>query len=280
MKLDINKIDIRTIITSRRYMLFASVMVVIGLGIVIFGVIAQVGSFAELLTANNQAQNTSRALQNKVKSLQEVDYLEEFSKSPQVDLALPFEKPLLQLISGVNSVAQQSGVSLSDITTSPGKLATQSAKVALDGTTVVAAPQRIGDDTKISIDGVNVLTIGLKARGSLTQINTFLDLIEKITPITQATKFKLSLAPAVAIQPAASGSAVLQTTTDVYESELELSTYYFAQPIAVTVDTPLPSIGKKEQAFLNSLDTYQFPDYQKQQQVQGGGSIDLFGTEQ
>ncbi len=276
MKLDFKKEDIQAFIFSRRYILFAGLMVVIGVGILLLGVLAQFGGLADLITANNKARETTQALQKKVQSLQEVNYLAEFSKSSQVDLALPSEKPLLQLITGVTSVAQQSGVILSDLTTSPGKLASQSAKTTIAGATV-AVGGSAADDTKSVVNGVNILTIGLKARGSLSQINTFLDSIEKITPITQATRLKLALSPAATIPVNASGSAGV--TGDMYEAELELSTYYFSQPIAVTIDTPLPTIGAKEEAFLKSLDSFQFPDYQKQQQIQGGGSTDLFGAQ-
>ncbi len=278
MKLDFKKENIQAFLFSRRYVLFAGLMVIIGLGIVILGVFAQISGLIDLVNANNTAHETTVQLQKKAKSLQEVNYLEEFSKSSQVDLALPSEKPLLQLITGVNSVAQQAGVSISDVTTSPGKLATQSAVLNLNGT--VSSPTSSGlDDTKSTVNGVNILTIGMKARGSLAQINSFLDLIEKITPITQATRLKLAIDTNQAAPKVASGSAA-PVTGSQYEAELELSTYYFSQPISVTIDTPLPSIGVKEEAFLKSLDTFQFPDYQKQQQIQGGGSTDLFGTSQ
>lgn len=266
LTLDLKKTDYKTLFTTRKYIFFAGAMVVIAVGILVFGVFAQASSLVELFNANTTEAASAKALQSKVNALQQVSYLDEFAKSDKVSLALPSEKPLLQLISGVNSVAQQSGVSLSDIQTAPGKLATQSATV----TTNANAPTVV--DTTSTIPGVNILTIGLKAHGTLVQINTFLDSIEKITPITQATKLKLSVLPVVP------GSAISFGAPEIYEAELELSTYYYSQAISVTVDSPLPSIGAKEETFLQTLDSYQFLDYQKQQQVQGGGSTDLFGS--
>jgi len=266
LKLDLKKTDFKTLFTTRKYLFFAGAMVLICVCILLFGVFGQVSSIVDLYSASNKEDVSAKALQSKFNALQQVSYLDEFAKSDKVNLALPSEKPLLQLISGVNTVAQSAGVSLSDIETAPGKLATQSAATSTGANASVVV------DTASTIPGVNVLTIGLKAHGTLAQINTFLDGIEKITPITQASKLKLSVLPAAPGTPAAFGAP------QIYEAELELSTYYYSQAISVAVDAPLPTIGGKEETFLNTLDTYQFPDYQKQQQVQGGGSSDLFGT--
>ncbi len=267
LKLDLKKTDFKTLFTTRKYMFFAGAMVLIAASILIFGVFAQAPAIIDLYSASQKEKDSAKALQSKVDALQQVSYMDEFAKSDKVNLALPSEKPLLQLISGVNSVAQQAGVSLSDIQTAPGKLATQSATV----TTNANAPTVI--DTTSTIPGVNVLTIGMKAHGTLVQINSFLDGIEKITPITQATQLKLTVIPNVP------GSLVQFGAPEIYEAELQLSTYYYSQAISVAIDSPLPTIGSKEENFLKTLSTYQYLDYQKQQQIQGGGSNDLFGAE-
>lgn len=264
LTLDIKKTDLQTLFTTRKYMIFAIAMVVIGVLILLFGVFAQIGGLVELINATNAEKETERSLQNKATALQQVNYMDEFSKSNNVSMALPSEKPLLQLITGVNNVAQETGVTLFDLVSAPGKLATESA------TTSTNAVAQSVVDTATDIPGVNVLTIGMKANGTLAQINAFLDSIEKITPITQATKLKLSVLPVTASDNPAPGE-------EKYEAELELSTYYYSQSISVTVDAPLPVLGEKETAFLNNLESYQFLDYQKQQEIQGGGATDLFG---
>jgi len=276
MKLDfdLKKIDLRAFFNSRRYLVYAMLMVVIGVGIILVEVVPQMSGLIDLVSANNQEQSTVKALQTKVTSLQQVNYLSEFSMSKQVDLALPSEKPLLQLLTGVNTVAQQAGVTLSDIETSPGKLASSSATAQplVTGSTAI-------DDSSTEIPGVNILTIVLKAHGSLDQINNFLDAVEKITPITQATQLKLILDPTIISGGTIATASGTVGSPDRFEADLHLSTYYFAQPISVAVDAQLPTIGPKEETFLKSLNSYQFPNYQQQQQIQGGGSSDLFGAQ-
>ncbi len=274
LTLNIKKTDLQTLFNTRKYLFFAGTMVVISVTILLVGVAAQASGFLDLITASNQEQPVLQSLKNKVQGLKQVNYLTEFSQNSQVDLALPSGKPLLQLISGVNAVAQQAGVTLSDIQTTPGKLATKSA------TTSVGIVTPGITDTTSNIPGVNVLTVGMIAHGNLDQINTFLDGIEKITPITQASKLRLTLAPVIPVLP----GSVLATNSafpkaDRYDAELALSTYYFAQSISLTTDSPLPPIGAKEEAFLKKLSVFQFPSYQQQQQVQGGGSTDLFGAQ-
>lgn len=274
LTLDLKKTDFQTLFAARKYIFLAGGIAVVAVGMLLFGVIGQVGGISDLVTANKTEQVTNQALQTKVKALQQVSYTTEFAKSAQINLALPSAKPLLQLITGVNNVAQQANVSLSDVTTSPGKLASQSGKII---TTTTGNSSSILD-TVSTVHGVNILTIGLKAHGSLTEINTFLDLIEKITPITQVTKLSLNVAApnAPAVSTSSTSAAVVDQSQ--FDADLELSSYYFSQAITVSVDSPLPTIGAKDETFLTNLSNFQFPDYQSQQQIQGGGSTDLFGT--
>src|SRR5476649_2290993 len=104
LEFDFKKTDVEALLTRRKYLFLGAVMVILGIGILIFGTVPQVTNLITLITTSNTEKVAVKGLQNKVTALKQVSYMSEFSKSDKLNLALPSEKPLLQLISGVNSV--------------------------------------------------------------------------------------------------------------------------------------------------------------------------------
>jgi hypothetical protein len=259
MQLDFKDVNLKRMLFVRRYLVLGLVMLIIGLVLIVVAIVPQVSRIYSLQSTVKKEDLNLKKLQQKVKSLREIDYLQAYTSNNKVELALPSEKPLLQLLTSSNFVAQDAGVSISDIDTTPGSLA--SASASLDA----PVPEQL---VQPGLDTLQTLTIELNVKGTLSQIYTFLEKIEQVTPITQVTRLQLS-----------SSLTNNTSSTEVFESKMQLTTYYFTQPIFVTVDEPLPEIGTKEQNFLNALDSFIFPEFQKQQQIQGGGSQDLFGID-
>ena len=246
----------------------------IGIGAVLLSVCMAVFAILPLVQANiaqfqKVAQERTRlqSLQRKVIGLDELGYLQESANLKNVEAALPSEKPLLQLLASTNAVASEAGVAISDIDTSPGRLATQSGVASGSATTIAAPvvqrPQRLAS-------GVDILVIELKVKGTLAQIRTFLRLVEQQTPLTDVTEIQLSNVEAA--------GAAENAQTDSFEARVTLTTYYFTQAITVSVEKELPEIGQAEQTFLESLANFRYVEFQKAPQIQGGGLQDLFGV--
>lgn len=258
LNFDLKNFNLQRFVFVRRYLMMGLGMLLVGLLLVVFAIAPQIQRSTELNFLTKKDAELLRQLQQKVRELNEVEDLQAYANSQKVELALPSEKPLLQLLSSMSYVAQDSKVTLSDIQTNPGRIASAS-------TTVVAPPPGTPalDLQQTGLGALPTLNLELNVRGQIDNIYDFLDKIERVTPITQVTGLKLSrVAP----------------NQDLYVCKLTLSTYYFTQPIYVTIDAPLPEVGSAEQNFLNQLDTFIFPDFQRQQQIQGGGSSDLFGV--
>jgi Tfp pilus assembly protein PilO len=283
MKLTLKNINWKTFLTTRRYLVFTGC--VVGLtGMMVLGAIfPQVSQSLQLYQESQLEATKLKTLQSKVSALDQIRDLQQADRT-KVDQILPSEKPLLQLITALNTVASQSQVTLSEIQLNPGKISTQSGTLtgispggtagASGSATRPAAVTQMA--TNRSASGVEKLTVGLTVSGSLEQINQFLENIENVVPITDVTSIQLATAGR-STSVVATGSA---NPAAGFQAQLKLSTYFFTQPILATVEAPLPKVGAREQQLLGNLNTFIFPNFQKQQQLQGGGLQDLFGTGQ
>jgi Tfp pilus assembly protein PilO len=263
MKLNFKDINFERIIYGRRFLLISIVLALLAMSLVFFAIMPQFQLIFDTQTTLQSQRKALTVLQNKVSSLGELPALQAFEKSKQVDLALPSKKPLLQLIASTNAVAQESGVKITNIELSPGKISTGSARVG-----AVVGPNARSIETK---QGDNdILTIEIEIKGTLGQINQFVDQLERVTPIIDITQIQLERAVNV---PSVSASP-----SEEFHADMTLTTYYFTKALVVGVDTPLPEIGKAEQDFLTQLDTFIFPEVPDQNSIQGGGQFDLFGV--
>jgi Tfp pilus assembly protein PilO len=282
MKIDLQHINLKALMTNRRYLLMAGTIVALTILMIIGAIVPQILGSLETYTQIQQQAQKLQALQTKAQALDQIRDLQQEDRS-KVDQALPSEKPLLQLITAINTVAQQAQVSVSEVQLSPGKISTSSAG-ANAGTSSLAASSSAQSRTasvvaaatsKTSIPGAEKLTVGLKVSGSLAQINQFIQDIEKVAPITDVTSIQLSTGSRSTSVIASSESA---SPASSFQAKLQLSTYFFTQSIAATIEAPLPKVGAREQDLLANLNSFIFPVFQKQQQLQGGGLQDLFGT--
>lgn len=251
----------------RRYFLFAAAILLLSIIIIFAAVIPQFFGDLELTNKLQDERQVLLALKNKVDALQKSLFLNTPENNRRVNLALPSEKPLLQLLSTTNIVAQNAQVSLGNIETSPGSLATMSGKNTEDSFVTSNEDAFL---PKSTAKDIKTLVINVTVNGSLAQINSFIQQMEQSTPLINISQIALTS------QDAGTGSDVPYSQAK-FQAKLNLTTYYFVQPISVLVDTPLPKIGAKEQALLQNLNAFQFPEIQKQQQIQGGGLNDLFG---
>jgi hypothetical protein len=256
--IDWKNVNFVYIAQARRYFVLAILLGVSGIGLFLFLAFIQLPQLIELVNNLNSEKKNLSNIQQKVLALRDGALVDQTDNRQKIDTLLPSKKPLLQLLNNVGSAAQNSQVRLIAIETSPGRIASGSAQLK----TNVASFDFGTPEAKIN--GVDVLTIGLTVNGTLAQINAFVKNIEQITPISDITQLKLT-----------SQSDVLNSTTS-YEAKLRVASYYFTQPITVSIDAPLPKITANAQAFLVDLNKFQFTPETEQPAIQGGVN-DLFG---
>ncbi len=277
MKIDwkeLQKIDFGYLFYQRRYFLVAVLSLgVTGLMLLLL-IFVQV---PELFAANNQRQEEKRTLlqlQQKIIGLQDLETFQSSDIRQKIDLALPSEKPLLGLLAGVSTAAQGTQVTLAKVETNPGKISTASASLQnvqsadISGVSPIS-PAVISNPNllNVKITGVDTLQIQLTIVGTLPQINAFVDRVERFAPITDITQIKLDTIAGPGIP------------LGTYTAKLLLTSFYFTQSLRIGVDNPLPEVKAKEQAFLDNLNSFTFPQQtQSQNGIQSGGSTDLFGV--
>jgi hypothetical protein len=174
---------------------------------------------------------------------------------------------LLQLLNNIGVAAKSAQVALSQIQTSPGRIATGSAQLQSDVSALTPSV------ATAKVNGIDVLDIGVTVDGTLPQINAFVKNIENITPISDITQFQLTQTRGS--QQTTQG---LIQSVNGYEAKIRVTSYYFTQPISVTIDASLPEVNPAEQQFLNQIDTFKLTAETQQQNIQGGGLNDLFNA--
>jgi len=178
-----------------------------------------------------------------------------FAQAEAVNEVLPSHKPVLELLTSLNGAAAGSGVVVTDFVLSPGEIATDSTKVQVN--------------TRKSKGKYDVLKLELNVTGPLKQVEEFMTLIERISPITSITDITLSRNNTIK-----DGESEISAKAD-----LSLSTYFFTQPINAAIEAPLPQIGTKEQEVFLTIKEFTPSNLIKQTEIQGGGQTDFFGTE-
>lgn len=261
----------------RRFFLLGAAIFVLGMAMTLLAVIPQVFSDLDLRVRLQQEKDRATQLSDKMAALQQLAAANDSKTEHEVELALPSSKPLLSLLTSVSAAAQTAKVGISKINTAPGALASSSAQTTAStsntGTQII--PPAV--DTTASTDdlapnerrNVQTLNISLIASGTLSQINAFIQALEQSTPLMNISK--IALAPQ-------DSSVDVTSPTAQFQAKLNITTYYFIQPITATVDDPLPEVGATGQQFLTNLQTFTFPsEAQTQTTIQGGGLNDLFG---
>ena len=272
MKVNVNvdwtNFNWRRWVETRRFLVWAIGVIILALIMGIFALFPQISSDFDLANGIQIEQLTLNRYQQKVDALQQAANLKTPDNEHKVNLALPSQKPLIQLLATANTVAQQAQVTISEVDTSPGTLATGSARSSGSGTTTALSAVSAFKGPP----NVQPLQINLTVKGTLPQINAFIQQIEQATPLVDITEIDLTSLDS-------SGTFVSgANATTPFQAKLGVVTYYYSQTVTLITDAPLPELGPREQTFLQTLNSFTFPEVQKQNTIQGGGLNDLFGV--
>lgn len=195
-------------------------------------------------------------LNEKASQLEQLRLSPEFAQAEQIHRVLPSHKPLLELLNNLNSVANETQVSITEFEINPGEIATDSTQVG--GAT----------STRRTSADYDQLDLQLTIVGELSQIRRFMDLIEQTSPITTITNLTVDR------KVAGTGSG---TSANATRADLALSTYYYTKSISSTLSSALPQISAREREVFQAILAFSPTELEAQTEIVTGANQDLFG---
>ena len=192
-------------------------------------------------------------LNKKAQELEQLKFSPEFAQADVINKVLPSHKPLLELLNNLNSVAGETSVSITEFEINPGEIATDSTQIAQQA----AAKKQPTDYDRLDLK----LTI----IGELDQIRRFMDLIERVSPLTTITN--------LTVDRKVEGGQLTNTT----RADLALSTYFYTKSIASTLSSPLPEISAREREIFQAILSFTPAELESQTEIISGDNEDLFG---
>jgi Tfp pilus assembly protein PilO len=245
-------LNLHLLVVTRQYLLYT-----IGLAVLILALFGGLfipqarESYDTFTKLQNEKPNTAKLTQKK-NALDSIPATAEYAQIEIVDKALPSRKPVLELLTSLNTVSQNTGVRIESFNLSPGLVASDSAteKTQKSGTSSYGA-------LKVAVD----------ISGTFKQVQDFIIQVERVSPFTTVTTMDLS----GTLDETKAADADQQ-----FKASLDTETYFFTQSIAVRVDTPLPIIAQPEQLVLGALAAFAPINVPLQTEVTGGGTDDLF----
>ena len=202
--------------------------------------------FAELETTNQELNK----FRTKVNELESIVFNSEFDKMTEIDNVLPSYKPLLELLNNLNSVAVQSETLIENFSLAPGEIATNSTVLSR------TRRQKFYDE----------LVLEFSVSGTLGNVQAFMTLIEQVTPISTITN--------IALSQQINENSSIETTAN-----LKLKTFYFTQPITVTLTEPLPPIEDEQLIVLEEIKKLIPNNLPSQEEVIKNDRGNLFGLQ-
>lgn len=252
--------NFQMLVRMRRPFLYALGTGLLAVVIVITAIIPQINQTYELYSEWQSEKPKLEKLRAKLADIDAVTVSPEFAQVQLVDQTLPSKKPLLEVLTSLNSVTLQSGARVSDFEISPGIVATDAASLE--------EAQKLRSSTQGPYDA---LTLELEIEGGFNQLEQFMYLVERVAPFTTISELELNTNSAQISE--------LDESFDTFTATLQTDTYYFTQPISVTVEQALPRISSEDQLVLSELASFTNNDVPAQLEIIGGGLEDLFGVE-
>jgi Tfp pilus assembly protein PilO len=270
MKLSKEYLNQRYLLTTRRFATLAALLAVVGLLLIGFVLVPQVQSILGLVKDLQEANKDASSLAQKVEQLQNLPQSELLQAGTTINNVLPSKKPLLELLTSYNQIARESGVQFSDVSLSPGLIATESAETASSpsSSNPSGSKKRTAAPTRRKSTEYDQLDLSLKVSGSLPNINLFLQRVEQVAPLTTVTSMSLT-------------EKVVRTEnagpSELYEAELVTTSYFFTQSVSATVRSPIPTLSTDQKQVISQISTFLIPQIDEQTAITGGGLQDLFG---
>lgn len=196
-----SKTDLSTLVNRNRAYLPAAAAVSISITL-IFLAVSSVFTILDTRSELLAVEQTNESLENRVIKLRSLQEGELSQIETVVNAALPNEKPIFNALRAVNDLADETGIFLSELESSPGSVASSSGKVLVN-------PQASSRNNAL-FERIN---IDLEIKGELSAINDFLDSILQVSPLMELKTVRISF-----------GNA--QGEEKLFSSEIELEIYW------------------------------------------------------
>lgn len=254
--------NFRYIYNTRKYLIWSGVIGIITATLLFVSLIPQINSITSLY--NDFLKENRRLTQLKLKVAQLTDSTNSLivTNSDKVNQALPSKKPLLELLTALNTVGSQTKVSFNNISLNPGKISTESAEPK-------STSRRNKDKKKAAVvNKYETLNVDVNVTGKIANINNFLREIEKIAPFTTVT--------GMALNERSSNNPNQGFSDAVFEAKLTISTYFFTRSVSANIDAALPEFTVAQRKIIDALQDFTYTTIEEQYQIKGGGLENLF----
>ncbi|MBD3279534.1 MAG: hypothetical protein GF390_02370 [Candidatus Pacebacteria bacterium] len=248
----------RLILTTRRYLILAVGFAITAVLILVLAIYPQTQSVLDLNSKLSKDKKYLQKLERKALELEQLKVSPEFSQADKVDETLPTHKPLLEMLNALNTIAVQTEVAITEFELNPGEIASPGSELA-------GSQSKTKSHSKTKYDN---LEMEMKVAGQLTNVEEFLSLLERVTPLTTIIDLSLNRKKNAQDQ-----------YTGYVEAELTVQSYFYAPTIKTTIDSPVPVIDDQEKEIFQQILDYRPNTLETQTEIKGGGSEDLFGIQ-
>lgn len=245
-----NKTEVnwRLLWNTRKELVLGVLFFILSLLVLVLGVIKQITPIADSLREFKEKEAELAKFYGKAEQLKQLAIDPNFNQSSDIDKVLPSHKPLLEILNNLNKIANSSQVVIKNFSLNPGEIATDSTQA-----------RRTTSEQKF-----DYLDLDFSVSGPLWRIQTFLDLIEQVTPISTITSISIN-------------RDIDKDPDAIAQADLILRSFYFTQSIRTTITSPLPDITLAERKILDNINQLIPNDLQEQEQIIKGDRGNLFG---
>lgn len=262
MKAKLEHINSRYLLTTRRFASMAAGIALLSVLLIIFVVVPQAQSAYERFQETQDVNEDIALLEQKLVGLQNLPQSDLLQSGDQINKALPSKKPLIELLVAYSDLARDTQVQFSDISLTPGSIATVAADTSSGNSN--RAPTRRGNEE------YDELNLSITVAGTLNDITQFLRRVEEVTPITTVVNVSLS-------EDNTSQEDDENLGQSLFQADLMTTTYFFTQPVSVSLRSTVPRLSTEQQQVIETINSYYSPEVRQQDTIQGGGLEDLFG---
>ncbi len=247
---NLNKFNWRLFWNTRKELILGILFIVLSLMILLIGILQQISPISADLKELKEKQAEMNKFNEKAEQLKQLAVDPNFNQSSSIDKVLPSHKPLLEILSNLNSVARSSEVVIKNFSLNPGEIATDTTKVKKTTTN----------------QKYDYLDLDFTVSGQLWRIQNFLTLIEQVTPISTVTSISIN-------------RNIDEDKDAQAQADLVLRTFFFTQPIKTTITSPLPIIAATDRKIIDSINELVPNSLEQQKDVISGDRGDLFGLQ-
>ena len=247
---DKNQLNWRLFWNTRKELVLAVLFFIMSVMIALLGIITQISPIQADLQKLKSKEDELAKFYDKAQQLKQLSVDPQFNKSSDIDKVLPSHKPLLEILSNLNDVANNTEVVIKNFSLNPGEIATDTTKVK----------------KSTSEQKYDYLDLDFSVSGPLWKIQSFLNLIEQVTPISTITSISIN-------------RNIDQDKNAQAQADLVLRSFYFTQPIKTTITSPLPVIATNDRKILNNINDLIPNNLTKQETVITGDRGNLFGIQ-